>query len=169
MSGPRYPICDEGRISLREQICRCGRALCLGGQHLPNRTPVRCWRKRYAAGRKRRCRRVGSAGSHIVCLPSKFGEGVPKVLPAAAAGRAVVAADTPGCREVIEDGVEGLMVPTGDSAALAVALRRLIDEPGLRDAMGTAADGAALLNFGVGHVVEGTLESYRDLRGLHDE
>jgi glycosyltransferase involved in cell wall biosynthesis len=90
------------------------------------------------------------AESHIVCQPSKYGEGVPKVLlEAAAAGRAVVATDTPGCREVIDDGVEGLLVPAGDSAALAVALRRLIEGSGERETMGAAGRVKAVRDLGV--------------------
>jgi glycosyltransferase involved in cell wall biosynthesis len=77
------------------------------------------------------------AESHIACLLSKYGEGVPKVfLEAAAAGRPVVATDTSGCRKVIEHGAEGLLVPAGDSAALAAALRRLVEKPDQRHAMG---------------------------------
>ena len=103
--------------------------------------------------------------SHIVCLPSKYGEGVPKVLlEAAAAGRAIVATDTPGCREVIEDGVEGLLVPPGNSAALAIALRRLIERPDERKAMGAAGRDRAVADLDIDQVVARTLEIYGELR-----
>src|SRR5690606_34931013 len=60
------------------------------------------------------------AQAHVVCLPS-YGEGVPKVLlEAAAAGRPIVSTDVPGCREVVEPGLNGLLVPPRDGAALAV-------------------------------------------------
>lgn len=105
------------------------------------------------------------AQCHIVCLPSKYGEGVPKVLlEAAAAGRPVVATDTPGCREVIEDGVEGLLVPAGDSAALAAALRRLIESPAERLAIGTAGRAKATIDLGIDQVVARTLAVYSELR-----
>ena len=105
------------------------------------------------------------AQSHIVCLPSKYGEGVPKVLlEAAAAGRAIVATDTPGCREVIEDGVEGLLVAPGDSAALATALRRLIERPGERKAMGAAGRDRAVADLDIDQVVARTLAIYGELR-----
>jgi glycosyltransferase involved in cell wall biosynthesis len=105
------------------------------------------------------------AACHIVCQPSKYGEGVPKVLlEAAAAGRAVVATDTPGCREVIDDGVEGLLVPAGDSAALAAALRRLIEGPDLRDAMAAAGRSRAIRDLGVDQVVARTVAIYETLR-----
>lgn len=52
------------------------------------------------------------AQSHIVCLPSYYGEGVPRILVAAAAyGRPVVATDSPGCREVVRHGQNGLRKP----------------------------------------------------------
>jgi glycosyltransferase involved in cell wall biosynthesis len=105
------------------------------------------------------------AQSHIVCLPSKYGEGVPKVLlEAAAAGRAIVATDTPGCREVIEDGVEGLLVPPADSVALATALRRLIEQPAERKAMGAAGRDRAVADLDIDQVVARTLEIYSALR-----
>ncbi|MDA1101388.1 MAG: glycosyltransferase family 4 protein [Proteobacteria bacterium] len=104
------------------------------------------------------------AESQIVCLPSKYGEGVPKVLlEAAAAGRPVVATDTPGCREVVADGVEGILVPAGNSVALASELRRLIESPGMRKAMGMAARDRAERAFGVAEVVCRTLEIYHEL------
>ncbi len=105
------------------------------------------------------------AQSHIVCLPSKYGEGVPKVLlEAAAAGRAIVATDTPGCREVVEDGVEGLLVPPGESAALATALRRLIGQPDERKAMGAAGRARAIADLDIDQVVARTLAIYGELR-----
>jgi glycosyltransferase involved in cell wall biosynthesis len=105
------------------------------------------------------------ARSHIICQPSKYGEGVPKVLlEAAAAGRVVVATDTPGCREVIDDGVEGLLVPAGDSAALAAALRRLIERQGEREAMGAAGRERATRDLDVDQVVARTLGIYGELQ-----
>jgi len=105
------------------------------------------------------------AQSHIVCLPSKYGEGVPKILlEAAAAGRPIVTSDTPGCREVISDGVEGILVPPADSKALAAALRRLIERPGERAIMGAAGREKAIKDMDVDQVVARTIEIYKDLR-----
>jgi glycosyltransferase involved in cell wall biosynthesis len=102
---------------------------------------------------------------HIVCLPSKYGEGVPKVLlEAAAAGRPVVTTNTPGCREVVEDGMEGLLVPPGDAPALAEALQRLIETPTERHAMGRLARSKAEAQFAIGAVVQATLAIYRKLQ-----
>ncbi len=76
----------------------------------------------------------GSA--HIVCLPS-YREGLPKVLlEAAACGRPIVTTDVPGCREVVNDGVNGLLVPPRDGEALAKALKTLIESKDLRQSMG---------------------------------
>ena len=62
------------------------------------------------------------ASSHIICLPS-YREGFPKsLMEAAAAGRAVVTTDVPGCRDAIIPNKTGLLVPVKDSKALANAI-----------------------------------------------
>ena len=71
---------------------------------------------------------------------AKAGRVVPnKVYQAMSAGRPVVTADTVGIREVITDGVDGLLVPPGDAQALAEALQRLAADPSLRAKLGAAA------------------------------
>lgn len=62
-----------------------------------------------------------------------------KVFQAMAAGRPVVTADTPGIREALRDGVDGVLVPAGDATALAAALADLAADPVLRATMGQAA------------------------------
>lgn len=104
------------------------------------------------------------AGSNIVCLPSTYGEGVPKVLiEAAASGRACVTTDTPGCREIVRHGQNGLAVPPGDIDALAAAVDRLIREPALRQAMGAAGRQIVLERFTLRQVIAETLELYQEL------
>jgi phosphatidyl-myo-inositol alpha-mannosyltransferase len=60
------------------------------------------------------------------------------LVEALAAGVPVVATDIPGYREVIRDGVDGLLVPPSDAAALASAIRRVLVEPGLASALAQA-------------------------------
>lgn len=79
------------------------------------------------------------AGAHIVVLPS-YREGLPRVLlEAAASGRAIVATDVPGCREVVRHGRTGLMVPPRNPMALAAAIRSLAGDPEFRGALAAAA------------------------------
>lgn len=102
------------------------------------------------------------ASSHVVCLPS-YREGLPKVLiEAAAAGRPIVTTDVPGCREVVRDGDNGLLVRAGDAEALADALARLIEKPELRQRMGVRSRVLAEQEFGLDAVVEQTLAVYRE-------
>jgi glycosyltransferase involved in cell wall biosynthesis len=75
----------------------------------------------------------------VFCISSLY-EGTPLALfEAMAAGRAVVSTSVDGCREVLEDGVNGLLVPPGDATALAVALERVLADHALRAALGDAA------------------------------
>lgn len=101
--------------------------------------------------------------THVACLPS-YREGLPKsLLEAAASGRAIVTTDVPGCREVVRDGVEGLLVPPRDPARLAQALRRLIDDPALRSRMGAAGRQRAVDAFSLEQVNAETVALYRRL------
>jgi glycosyltransferase involved in cell wall biosynthesis len=80
------------------------------------------------------------ADHHVACLPSRGGEGLPRtLLEAGSCGRALVASDVPGCRSLVRDGVEGLLVPPDDAPALATALLRLSRDPGLVAALAAAA------------------------------
>lgn len=97
----------------------------------------------------------------IVCLPSYYGEGIPKsLIEAAAAGRAIVTTDMPGCREVVHDRENGLLVPPCDVAALATALERLIADPTLRREMGARGRFRAEREFGAERVIRETLLLY---------
>jgi glycosyltransferase involved in cell wall biosynthesis len=98
--------------------------------------------------------------AHIVCLPS-YREGTPKTLiEAAACGRAIVAADVPGCREVVQNGYNGLLVPVKESNALAAALHRLIQNPEERFRMGKNGRQLAVDEFSTQRVVAETLNVY---------
>jgi glycosyltransferase involved in cell wall biosynthesis len=103
--------------------------------------------------------------AHVVCLPS-YREGLPKVLiEAAACGKPIVTTDVPGCREVVCDGDNGLLVPVRDSKALSIALRRLIDNSELRSQMGRRGREIALTEFSSEHVIARTLDVYKELVG----
>lgn len=100
---------------------------------------------------------------HVVCLPS-YREGLPKALiEACAAARPIVATDVPGCREVVDHEVNGLLVRVRDVPALAEALQRLLSDAEMRVRMGAAGRRKAEVEFGVGAVVRATLEVYRKL------
>jgi glycosyltransferase involved in cell wall biosynthesis len=77
---------------------------------------------------------------HHIAMLLSYREGLPRSLvEAAAAGRPIVATDVAGCREVVRDGQEGILVPLGDSEATAQALVKLAADPTLRARMGVAA------------------------------
>ncbi len=99
---------------------------------------------------------------HIVCLPTYYCEGIPKILiEAAAAGRAIVTTDWPGCREIVRDGVNGLLVAPRDAEALAAALRKLISDAELRRSFGSAGRRIVLSDgYSETAVIEETLSVY---------
>ncbi|MGH2747958.1 MAG: sugar transferase [Actinomycetota bacterium] len=99
----------------------------------------------------------------IFVLPSHR-EGVPRAaMEAAAMGLPVVATDIRGCREVVEDGVGGLLVPVGDPSALAVAIRRLGEDAALRRRLGAAGHRRARERFDERRVVSIVLDTYREV------
>jgi phosphatidylinositol alpha-mannosyltransferase len=80
------------------------------------------------------------ARAEVLCAPSLHGESFGMVLTEAfAAATPVVASDIPGYRDVVRDGLDGLLTPPGDALALAESLRRLALDEALRLRMATAA------------------------------
>lgn len=103
------------------------------------------------------------AQARVVCLPS-YWEGLPKaLLEASACARAIVTADTPGCRDAIEAGRTGLLVPPRDARALAQALGSLLADPVRCTRMGALGRERILAGFTEEQVVAQTLAVYRDL------
>jgi glycosyltransferase involved in cell wall biosynthesis len=101
----------------------------------------------------------------IVVLPS-YREGFPKVLiEAAACGRAVVTTDVPGCRDAIEDGVTGLLVPVRNAEAIANAVLILLGDQQRCKEMGRAGRERAEEMFDVKQVVAEHMEVYDGLAG----
>ncbi len=102
--------------------------------------------------------------AHIACLPSFYGEGLPKsLLEAAACSLPIVTTDAPGCREIVRDGDNGFLVPVRDAQALAAALRSLIENPVLRAEMGLRSREIVLAEFSREQVIAETLAVYREL------
>jgi glycosyltransferase involved in cell wall biosynthesis len=96
-------------------------------------------------------------------LPSRR-EGLPRsLLEAAAMGLPLVAADVPGCREIVADGVNGFLVPVGDAVALAAKIELLLDQPALCRRFGTASREKAVQVFDQAIVFRQTWELCRSL------
>ncbi len=103
------------------------------------------------------------AAARIVCLPS-HGEGVPNVLlEGAACGRPLVATNVAGCRDVVRDGVTGLLVPVRDPEALANALQRILGDDKLAHRLGDAGRALVCQDYEVGRINKQYLALYREL------
>lgn len=101
--------------------------------------------------------------SHMAVLPS-YREGLPKaLLEAASCGRPMVAADVPGCREIVRHGETGLLVPVRDAKDLADAIAALARDAELRRRLGARARAVAEAEFAEEIVVRETLALYREL------
>jgi len=99
-----------------------------------------------------------------VFVLASWREGVSRAaIEAAAMGKPLVLTDIRGCREVADDGVEGLLVPPRDPSRLADALLRLLRDPDLRARMGSAARARALERFDERNVTNIIVESYQRL------
>lgn len=102
----------------------------------------------------------------VFCFPTAYAEGVPRVLiEAAASSRPVITTDMPGCREVVIPGVNGLLVPPRDPAAVADAIERLLADPALRVTMGERGREHVRQRFSVETIVDETLALYAAVAG----
>jgi glycosyltransferase involved in cell wall biosynthesis len=92
---------------------------------------------------------------------ASYREGFPRAaMEAAASGLPIVATDIRGCRQVIDDGRTGLLVPARDATALADAIGRLAGDPATRRSMAGAAVAKARAEFDDRRIVATTLETY---------
>ena len=99
----------------------------------------------------------------VVVLPS-YAEGLPKILlEACACGKPVVATSVDGCREIIKEGENGLLVPPKDAAALASAMNRLVSDADLRRRMGHRGREIVARSYSKEQVARETLAVYADL------
>lgn len=102
---------------------------------------------------------LGSAA--VIVYPSYYGEGVPRVtIEACAAGRPVITTDHPGCREVVPEGKNGILVPVKDVQATANAMERLLGDKALRAQMGIESRILAERAFDVNAIAAQTLALY---------
>lgn len=106
--------------------------------------------------------RPAIAAADVIVLPS-YREGTSRVLlEASALARPMITTDVPGCRDVVEDGVAGLLCRVRDSASLADAMRRMIAlSPDQRAAMGAAARARVERDYAEERVVDIYLERLR--------
>lgn len=100
--------------------------------------------------------------SSIVVIPS-IKEGMPfSLLEAMSSGKAVVASDIPGIRDLVRDGENGLLVPPADPVALAGALEALRRDPSLREKLGAAARKTVMEGYSERVVVDRIEAMYRE-------
>jgi N,N'-diacetylbacillosaminyl-diphospho-undecaprenol alpha-1,3-N-acetylgalactosaminyltransferase len=106
-----------------------------------------------------------TAISDIYVLPSYYKEGIPKtLLEAAAMSKPIVTTDTVGCRDVVDDGVNGFLVPIKDAKKLADKIEILIKDEKLRSKMGIMGRKKALREFELKKVVKQYLELYKNIK-----
>ena len=105
--------------------------------------------------------------AHVVAFPSYYREGVPKsLIEASAIGRPIVTTDSVGCRDVVEDGVNGFLVPVRDAEALADRLRQLLNDKELRVSMGRKSREFAERDFSIDAVLKTHLAIYAKVNEL---
>lgn len=101
---------------------------------------------------------------HIVCLPTRYGEGIPRILiEAAACGRPVVSTRVPGCSEFVRHGTDGLLADPGNIQQLEKALQLLAERPDLRQSYGAAGREKVSNLYSNEIVVSKTLGIYNEL------
>ena len=100
----------------------------------------------------------------IVVLPTYYREGIPRILLEAASMRKpIVTTNIPGCREIVNDGINGFLVPPKDSVALAKAIEKFILNDNLRKQMGKISRERVIKEFSLEIVFKQTLNLYKKL------
>jgi glycosyltransferase involved in cell wall biosynthesis len=100
------------------------------------------------------------AESDVVVLPS-YREGTPRaLLEAAAMAKPIITTDAIGCREVVDDEINGFLVPVKDSSSLAQAMEQMISDPQMRKRMGKAGREKVKREFDEKIVIKKILKIY---------
>ena len=108
------------------------------------------------------------AQSHVILHPALGGEGLPKaLLEAAASAKAMIASDIRGSREIVRPNETGLLVPPGNAAALADAMRWIIDHPSERALWAETARAKVIAEFALTIVLNQHSELYREFEAVH--
>ncbi len=103
--------------------------------------------------------------SHIMAFPSYYREGVPKsLIEASAVGRPIVTCNSTGCKDVVDDGINGFLVEPKSPTRIAEAIKTLINNPPLRCQMGNAARKKAEQEFDIEKVVKTHIMIYSELQ-----
>ena len=101
--------------------------------------------------------------SHIVAFPSYYREGVPKsLIEATAIGRPIITTNSIGCKDTVEDGYNGFLVPIKDSQAVADKLEILLNDKKLRQKMGRHSRQIAERDFSLEDVITKHLAIYNE-------
>ena len=104
------------------------------------------------------------AQADIIVFPSYYGEGVPKFLiEACSIGRPIITTNHPGCRDCVEDGENGFLVPIKDVDNLVKRILQLVRDSSLREKMGLSSRELAEREFSIISVVNKTLALYDEL------
>lgn len=110
------------------------------------------------------------AQSSIVAFPSYYREGLPKsLIEANAIGRPIITTNSIGCKDTVEDRINGFLIPIKDSNALADKLRILISDIELRKRMGLAARKIAERDFSISNVIDKHLKIYNELAAYEEK
>ncbi len=104
------------------------------------------------------------AGSDLFAYPTNCGEGLPRaLLEAGSMELPLVATDLPGCRDVIEGGVNGILIPPNNSAYLVQAIRCIAASKSMQQNFGRVSRAKAVNIFDIKHIVKKTEKVYTDL------
>lgn len=102
--------------------------------------------------------------AHIVVFPSYYREGVPKsLIEATAIGRPIITTNSIGCKDTVEDGYNGFLVPIKDSKAVADKLEILLNDEALRKEMGRNSRKIAERDFSLANVIQKHLQIYQEV------
>lgn len=104
------------------------------------------------------------AQSYLICLPTYYGEGVPKVLlESMASGRAIITTDIPGCRELVEEGGGGILIKPKNIKSLSRSIEMLLNDRSMCKSLGKAGREFVELKHSTKYISNLTFNIYKEL------